>query len=208
VVSDRPIPQAADVGRGPTSGPALHDRDTFYRPFRRLGHDATAKRGTKAPSKAASPGLGSMQSSRHHPSCSPERYRGADLCVHRSRRGAALGDRLLRDPRTRVHSNRRCCQPQCGSRDDVHVRANRTTRHSTRSSSVILSLTTISSEIIDLGSPTYGASSNVGVPNRVTTLKRFAKRRPDPIGLAHAPLEHQLSSGSTFGGTKSSASIR
>jgi hypothetical protein len=85
-------------------------------------------------------------------------------------------------------------------------------------SSVVLSPTTTSSESIDLGSPTYGASSSLGALNTATTLKRSTGRPPGPIGLAHGLSRwcqrlawrrwNTSSARTTFDATRSSASIK
>ena len=74
--------------------------------------DAGAQRRAQAGAEAAPAALGGLLEPRDHPPGRAARHRRAHLRLHRPRRGAALGRRLLRDLQARVRADRPRGQPE------------------------------------------------------------------------------------------------
>ena len=74
--------------------------------------DAGPQRGAEAGAEAASADLGGLLQPRDDPPRRAARHRRAHVRVHRSRRGQALGRRLLRDLQARVRADRARGEPE------------------------------------------------------------------------------------------------
>ena len=153
-----------------------------HRSRRRVRHHAAPQRRAQAGAEAAPAGVGGVQPPRHDPPRRAEGDRCARVRVHRSRRGAALDDRLLRHARERVRADRRRRQPERRVRHHVHVPRRRGRGAAARARGREL-LRLLARALLRVrpspsrGRPTCGRSTARSAATAATSPKRWRPRR-------------------------------